>query len=282
MCQIFIQTRGKLLDYRFILNEPKDSWWEKYKKLTTFEYPTILIENINHNPRIYLSGIHSKRKDSQPTIIRYTLVIELDKNNADKDAVLKLVSKWLYEVQKSANNCKEQSDIGILLDAQFPEKTVEKLLDKTTKESENIEKKKTLDTGFKEFLKNIYNEDQLIKPSAQCNKYQMWWGGVQNPDSREAWISLVDKLLKDKVQGGALLLNLADKSDMEQLSNLVNESDMEQLSTQLSDRNIGLLIKNNEQKPQKFPTKFRINKKKFLNWILTIPLIQYLYSRFHK
>jgi hypothetical protein len=267
--QRYIKTRGKKTDYKFILNEPEDKWWRKYKGLTTFEYPTILIENRNnHNPRIYLSGIPSKRKDSKQTIIRYTLVIELD-TDTDTDTVLKLVYKWLDEVQKSADVlCLEQSYIGTLLDAQFPEPDVEKLLDKTTEESE---KKKILDTGLKKFIENmsLYTGSKDV----QCHKYKRWWGGVQNTDSCEVWISLVYQLLKDKDQGRALLLNFA------------NESDVEQLSKQFPSGKIGLLIKNNEKAPHKFPPiMFKIfsNKNFFLDWILTIPPIQYLYSRFYK
>ena len=273
MYQIFIETRGKLIDYKFILNEPKDKWWEEYEGLTTFEYTTILIENINNNPRIYLSGIPSERKDSKQTIIYYTLVIELDNNtDTDTDTVLKLVYKWLDEVQKSANAWPDQSDIGMLLDKQFPEPDVEKLLDTTTEKSE---KNKILDSGLKKFMKNISNEVKPMESSVQCNKYQRWsrwWGGVQNLDSRKTWISLVDKLLKEGSGGKALLLNLVDKSHMKQLSE------------QLPDIKIGLLITNNKEEPQKFPsTRLKtFSKKKFFNWILTIPPIKYLYSRFHK
>ena len=41
---LYIQTRGKTIDYRFLLQAPQEPWWTSYEKDTSFEYPTLIIE----------------------------------------------------------------------------------------------------------------------------------------------------------------------------------------------------------------------------------------------
>jgi hypothetical protein len=162
MYRIFIKTRGKTIDYEFILKFPEDYWWEDYRKFTSKENPTLIIKNISDTPRIYLSGIPSKRKDIKQRIIRYTLVIELtDATDNDKDAFIKLVSIWLNEVKTATENPLTQSDIGSLLDEQFPDTTVEKLLDQKSEESEVREK---LNTGLKGFREKLSHRKLPIEP----------------------------------------------------------------------------------------------------------------------
>ena len=76
--KIYIQTRGKTRDYTFLGGEPKEKWWRKpvYEQGTSFEKPTLIIENNASELRCYISGILSSRRDRVNTPIRYTMVID--------------------------------------------------------------------------------------------------------------------------------------------------------------------------------------------------------------
>ncbi|NMG21621.1 hypothetical protein [Brasilonema bromeliae] len=234
MSQIFIETRGKSIDYRFLVKSPSESWWRTYSQWTAFENPTLIIENTSGATQIYLSAIPSKRKDRTQTTIRYTLVIELDRSDSNDDLFLKLISKWLEEVKTAPKNLPKKSEIGDLLDRCFPENMVEELLIKRQNEENPEEMIENLKSGISNF--------QFSKPKEENTlRYKMWWGGINNQKSNNSWISLVSKLLKEGY-GKALLLNLAGENDLKQL-----------LPTDQNNQNIGLLIIENDQEPTEIP-----------------------------
>lgn len=121
MSQIFIETRGKSIDYRFIVKSPSRSWWREYSQYTAFENPTFIINNTSESCDIYLSAIPSLRKDRTQTTIRYTLVANLTKNDTNLNVLNKLVLIWLEEVKLAPDNLPKISQIGDLLDNCFPE-----------------------------------------------------------------------------------------------------------------------------------------------------------------
>jgi hypothetical protein len=231
MYQIFIETRGKLLDYRFIIKSPLESWWRKHDNLTSFEDPTIIIENLD-GIRIYLSDIPSNRKDKVQTIIRYAIVVELNDKNDDvkQQALLNLVSTWLEEVKEESKPSK--SKIGNLLDECFSEEEVEKLL--RVKQSNN---EATLENGLKKFIDKL---SKLPNPEIKDEyTHARWYGGIEDDRNRQIWIALVSELLKGEVNGQALFLNLATEDNLDKL---VSKS-----------KKIGLLI-NNDSKPNPLPS----------------------------
>ena len=238
MSDKFIQTRGKFIDYGFIINAPKNenSWWGEYSRFTAFEFPTIIIENISDYPRIYLSAIPSGRKDRVETIIRYTLVIELLDNQHDQNAFFYLVSIWLDEVGKH-DKCKpKESNIGKLLDECFTEEVVEELLQVQEPDSKYEEK---LQNKWEEFINKLSIPG--FSGSMKDDIDKMWYGGIRDDESRKTWISLVSKLLNNKVKGKALFLNLA------------TDNDVANFSSKVKNQNIGLLI-NNDSTPKPLPS----------------------------
>ncbi len=246
MSKIFIQTRGKLIDYGFLVESPKDSWWRNYDELTSFEHPTLIIERIDDYCHIYLSAIPSERKDQVQTIIRYTLAIELD-DKSNVDAFLRLVSIWLDEVAQADKNRSIKSKIGSLLDKLFPEEKVEELLTKEQKTSEFVEDMENILTNF---INDIVDISTTEKEIMDTDKYKVWWGGVGNEKSRQTWILLVDKLLRNEIKGKALLLNLAEANDLEHLC-----------SKDENNQNIGLLIRENDDQPEELKPDFTEKKK---------------------
>lgn len=244
MSEIFIQTREKLIDYEFLVKFPNNSWWRYYRELTSFEYPTIIIENINNHPRVYLSAIPSKRKDRVQTTIRYTIVIEIQENDPDIDYVIKLVNIWLNEVRENPKNHPIQSQIGNLLDKEFDENFVKEALISKQGKIKVEEKLRAFISEIKNFNINTKQDETKVK--------KIWFGGIRNENSREDWISLVKQLLNTKVKGAALLLNLAEGSDLEQLS-----KDLSNNIPQKEKFRLGLLIDNDNQ-PKEFSQKRNI------------------------
>ena len=231
MSKIFVETRGRLIDYRFLVGSPSEPWWREYRDLTIFEYPTLIIENKGKFCRIYLSGIPSTRKDRVQTIIRYTLVIEIDSDSSYQKAnFIDLIAIWLDEVGSSAKFNFTQSQIGNLLDQCFSIETLEELMLVQYPESSDSKK---FDNRLNEFITKLA---EFSSSSIDCDMHEeipncsIWWGGVRNNESRKLWMSLAAKLLKHEVQGKALFLNLA------------TEDNLRRLISKDQNENIGLLI----------------------------------------
>lgn len=174
MSQIFIQTRGTSIDYKFLIKSPSPTWWRDYRDLTSFEDPTLIIENIDGSPRIYLSAIPSERKDRVNTRIRYTLVVEIEKDDHTlDDFVLKLVSTWVNEVGQSSKYKPINSKIGNMLDKHFSEEFVDGFLGLKYPENQNIDE---LNDKLKNFQQEI---SKLTKPETIYDNAS-WWGGIGN------------------------------------------------------------------------------------------------------
>lgn len=238
MSEIFIETRGKLIDYRFLVESPSESWWREYRQWTAFESPTIIIETgYKSRNYLYISGIPSKRKDRTQTTIRYTLVVELLRNDRDSDAFIKLVSTWLEEVQKAPGNIPITSEIGDILDNCFPEDLVEQLLTEKQPNGNG----KILEDALEKFKKAI-SKLTLSEIEGEDKSGNIWWGAINNHNSRKTWISLVSKLLSDKnITGKALFLNLAGRDELNYLKEEPPEI-----------QKIGLLIIGDNEEPQQF------------------------------
>lgn len=239
MSQIFIETRGKSIDYRFIVKSPSRSWWREYSQYTAFENPTFIINNTSESCDIYLSAIPSLRKDRTQTTIRYTLVANLTKNDTNLNVLNKLVLIWLEEVKLAPDNLPKISQIGDLLDNCFPEKFIEELL---LEKQPNGEGENKFQQGLQQFIDGISRMTSSESKSEYTSRYKVWYGGIDNYKSHNTWISLVDELLNQRKEGKALLLNLAGENDLKEL--LITEQHNHQ-----NNQNIGLLIIENDQEP---------------------------------
>lgn len=110
--KIYIQTRGKISDYTFIGGEPQKKWWREpiYEQGTSFEKPTLIIENNANECRCYISGILSNRRDRVNTPIRYTIVIDEIKATAEEvDNILLLISSALQAFSSPSSSLLQEA-----------------------------------------------------------------------------------------------------------------------------------------------------------------------------
>ena len=105
--KIHIQTRGRIRDYTFLGDVPEKKWWRQpvYEQGTSFEKPTLIIENDTSGWRCYIGGILSNRRDRVNTPIRYTLVINEDKKTPTEiKNILSLVFSALQAFSSPSSN----------------------------------------------------------------------------------------------------------------------------------------------------------------------------------
>jgi hypothetical protein len=198
--KVFIQTRGRTTDYRFLGETPKERWWLDYSNVTSFEKPTLLVTSENQR-RAYFSGISSERKDRVGTTIRYTLVLEDVKDEAEITRAKTLVAAWLEDAASPEKRHKVQD----ALDTEFSEKDVERLLgDHKDGAAE--------ETGQK--LREAI--DSIGGPGAPLpdlkDPQPAWCGNLQKEGCREAFLHRVNELLKGQ-EGAALMVNLAGEAE---------------------------------------------------------------------
>lgn len=225
--RFYIQTRGKTVDYGFLCQEPDKAWWRSYGKYTSFEEPTLIIENGQEEEggKFYLSGIPSERRDRVNTIIRYTVVAEFSKS---EKKLISLVQQFLNETAEP----RSISTLSSSFDKYFPREYVEEVL--SSKEGDTSLLRQKFDLLLSELEANspLTSEDIDVNEG----KEGIWWGGLNNFDSRSRWMSFVSHVLQGQT-GTALLLNLASVESLQELSR--------------EDRNMAFLIPESDRKPQK-------------------------------
>ncbi len=244
---LYIQTRGKTIDYRFLLQAPQEPWWTSYEKDTSFEYPTLIIERDSQGGRFYLSGISSStRRDRVGRIIRYTLVAEFQTllKREELLPLLHLAQIFLDELSKQGST----PTLSPIFDDCFPREYVERVLvpDNIDIDSEN----KELTKKFEELLSKVQEkfEELLSKVQKKPKKpnqgsfwvpleTNIWWGGLKNDESRSRWMSLAKSILQGE-PGKALLLNLASGESLRDLAPNV--------------KNMALLLPESSEEPQPF------------------------------
>ncbi len=237
MIDLFIRTRGLVLGYQFLIKKPNFS--QPIFTHTDLDKPTCILVNSELNPseiHLFLYGIPSARKDEVGAPIKYELVARIspqstDSTQKEKDfsqELTTLVWLWLNEVKttltQSDNKRKlvqipliNKSQLGQLLDDKtyFPEKYIETILDATYNQNWTDKQKRELDNKLVEFIQQI---TYLYPYTEKKSPGKMWCGGINDRDSREIWIKLVNKILKGETQGKALLLNGATPKSLKKLS----------------------------------------------------------------
>ncbi len=230
MVNLYIRTRGLRIDYSYLLESPERSYSKDYK--SDIEKPTCILERTKEKVYLFLSGIPSQRKDHQGTPIRYELVATDSEpwddwhKNSDQEKYLKgltgLISMWLKDVRTALQEIQEDgksselvrlpiaknSDLGKLLDQTLPEEYIEELLQLSLDYNQSQDKKKNLDEKLEKLISQIPAPSDLQE--AKCDESK-WWGGINNENSCNEWIKLVEKLLQgeNEAKGKALLLNIA-------------------------------------------------------------------------
>lgn len=249
MLDLYIRTRGTTIDYSFLLKEPIIQDSNDYK--SDIEKPTCILEQtVENNGYLFLSGIPSKRKDRQGTPLRYDLVVRFNSANwvdgGDGSVewenyltgLTNLIWMWLKEVRAALQEIQQQgktselvrfpsardSQLGRLLDRTLPEEYIEELLQLTNDSNLSPEKSSQLNDKLKALLlddelKNIQIPSQTNSSRESGEQYdESWWGGINNDDSCNQWIDLVEKILQGEPEGKALLLNIATPQSLSRLS----------------------------------------------------------------
>ena len=244
---IYIRTRGSSIDYNFLLKEhPRLPNLNEYR--SDFEQPTCILERLEQDKLyLFLSGIPSQRKDHQGTPLRYNLVVKSgnwvdhgdNDGNAENNGLINLIWMWLNDVREALQETQEEgksskrvrlpaiakSELGKHLDTAFPEEYIEELLKLTVERNWTPDQKNKLDSKKKELddtLKRLISQIRS-DPEGQQPDHNYWWGGIDDDDSCNQWIKLVEKLLKGDTQGKALLLNIATPKSLGRLSVGENE-----------------------------------------------------------
>jgi len=212
--EFYLQTRGKIIDYRFLYEAPSSEWWRHYADYTLFEDETIILERLAGGKcRLYLSGIPSNRRDRVNTIIRYTLVAELSKGEVSEKA-FQLVHKFL-------DDCRNKRDtLGASLDSCFQERDIEDAL-RSTGSSEKKRQDK-----ISQKIADLVNSGSK---SSSYNKYLegIYWGGLLFDNSYEAWLSLASRILINGELGVAALLNATSEKSLLSLKEKIQDKGIE-------------------------------------------------------
>ena len=207
--KVSLETRGcsRDLDYpQGCIGAPScERWWsKKYGKYTTFERPTILVENDNEGWRVYAGAISSTRRDCTRTVIRFNVVLEGSTHNDEKDRnmALDLVQTWLNDLNSNPHGIKVQA----ILDKMFTEVVVEDLLrSKLDERNMPVESEQ-----IRKALSRLQDPEKQPNPDAsQPRNYSLPWAGLVAQDAaRKEFLQYAKELLRGSTTGCAVLLNL--------------------------------------------------------------------------
>jgi hypothetical protein len=198
---IYLQTRGRTIDYTFLGQAPGERWWSQYRNVTAFEDPTILVHADGSSWKACVSGIPSARKDRIGTTIRYTLVLEGETADAEgRASALAVVATWLDDLTQA----EPSNRLAEALDGEFTEEFVEDVInDREVGRSAGMVAKKL--ASAMERLPIQTFEDLAPIPYS-------WVGAKEKPRPRAAFLRRVHDLLRG--QGGrALFVNLIETQD---------------------------------------------------------------------
>ena len=233
---IYIRTRGFSTDYHYIPEKSlRESELRQYENQSDLQYPTCILECTREKGAfLFLSGITSGRKDNQGTPIRYDLLLIIDPRNFNQFEYLtrlaRMIEVWLDDVKSALTQIEEegksfdivripkqsQSKLGKFLDETLSEEYLEDLFKLTLDNRQLPEKKrKELEKNFEDLTHNISEQKQSEdEPLKSPNNFKKWWGGINNEASCQRWLKLVRELLAGKVEGKALLLNIATSESL--------------------------------------------------------------------
>lgn len=219
---LYLKTRTKDLDYRFISEAP-NPWWEKYSRWASFEDGVVLVERNGSAVDWLISGIPSMRHDASGRIIRFTLVGQIELNDAKNIMPVLSAGLTLFLHPDSPGNL-----LGNLLDDIFPESKLEsRVLEVSPAGPNDLSKtnhpidfkqsnpaftspiKKNSPWAFKNFL--IDDLTQLIQKEVICSKKLL----NKNPFLGEFYKSF-DALTGGDLVNRILMLNLVTSASSEQ------------------------------------------------------------------
>jgi hypothetical protein len=117
---VFVETRGRSIDYAFLGSAAERRWWLHYRRFTSFEDRTIVLRSGAGGWQAYVGGIDSShRRDLAGRTIRFALMLE--GGPADEGDLLALLQAALPGGIGSG-------PLAAALDSEFPEELVERVL----------------------------------------------------------------------------------------------------------------------------------------------------------
>jgi len=202
--QMFIQTRGRTVDYRFLGQAPDRPWWHDYDNHTILEKPTILVRSTDAGWEVYLGGIASGRTDLAGRAIRFTLVIA-DGQPADAERVLPLLCVGL------AGAIGEGGGLQNALDRAFDETFVERIL-----ATPGLERSGEVESRLADVVARVgVGRDA---PGAFDAAGGTWLGSARDAAARSSFLAHAAAIMGSRTRGRALLLNMvrgvADAADL--------------------------------------------------------------------
>lgn len=202
---VYLQTRGRTADYTFLGQAPVELWWSRYRDVTAFEYPTILVHSDGSSWKVYLSGIPSSRKDRVGTTIRYTLALEgAPEDERGRTLASGVTVAWLNDIAESPPSSRLQA----ALDDQFTEEFVEGIIgDREGGSASPVAEK--LVRAMERLSTMVAGRVEPISGSSTASS---WVGAVEKPRPRAEFKSRIQALLAGQ-SGRALLVNLVGTED---------------------------------------------------------------------
>ena len=213
---IYVRTRGRQLDYRFLGAAPEEFWWRSYRPVTDTERPTILLESDGESWRIYVAGISSQRRDLSDRPIQFNLALDGDCASADPDADAATRELALGVIARAAADLADQlgrAIAGVVLDEQLPRDDVERMLASPGEETLH-EAAAAVRAAYHDLPDPPADGD--LPPGDWAGEFG-WVGGIANSPARGLFLAHVARLLAGG-PGRALVLNLfVDDDDLERL-----------------------------------------------------------------
>lgn len=208
--KIFIQTRGKKIDYSFLSYAPQSRWWLDFQDYTSFEKPSFILKANASSWTCYLSGITSARKDRVASVIRYSIVLEGSTENADSLQLIKnLIAWWILQVANQPDSAAYQCPFDLF----FTEEMVESFLAERNKTPELqicIEQLALSSLATLPVWKNESKTAAVKDQSEPSVNASSWHGNIASKLDCDMFLDVCHALLTGGLKGQAVVLNMAE------------------------------------------------------------------------
>lgn len=205
---IWVQTRGREVDYGFLGSAPEALWWRVYNRAIDPTQPGAAVESEGGHWKIYLTGIPSSRRDKVNTQIRYTLVLSgAAPEPAVADSATVLLRNWLAITKDNDPT----GPLSTALDEQFDEETVVSLRERRDDDAAAEATRRALD-ALGQLVGGQAANGEAAADGADRRDLREWIGDLRQAAPRAAWLARAANLLRGEL-GRALVLNLAESRE---------------------------------------------------------------------
>ena len=208
--KLFIQTRGKKIDYSFLSYAPQSRWWLNFQDYTSFEKPSFILKANASDWSCYLSGITSARKDRVGSVIRYSIVLEGNTENAESLQLIKnLIAWWILQVANKPDSVAYQCPFDLF----FTEEMVESFLAERNKTLELqicIEQLVLSSLATLPVWKSEPETATVKDQSEPPFNASSWHGNIDSKLDCDMFLDVCHALLTGGLEGQAVVLNMAE------------------------------------------------------------------------